>query len=163
MDAAEIIKSLNGFLWEAIYKSEPDDYIEPSTEVNLSDIVLGPMTELEKALFSIRNSLFFSLLPFFNIKEDDTDKITEFYNWIIESPQVSFLDKYSKDHIDEEEMLADEEVVLILRTNFLAAYDFLEVITSQRFNFFPEDVFINYRKDYIVTVTDCKLLITSEN
>lgn len=163
MDMMEIIQSLNGFLWESIFKIQPNEYIEPETEVGLTDVVLGPMTELEKALFSIRNSLFFSLLPFFAIEETEADKITDFYNWLITSPQVDFLDKYSKDHPDEEKMPIDEEVILILRANFLAAYDFLEVITSQRFNFFPEDVFINYRKGYEVTVIDCKLLITSQN
>jgi len=142
---------------------EPEDYIEPGYEIGPADVILGPMTELEKVLFSVRNSLFFSLLPFFNINEDATDEITKFYDWIIISPQVEFLDTYSKNHINEEKMLADEDVTLILRANFLAAYDFLEVITSQRFNFFPEDVFVNYRKGFVVTVIDCKLLTTLEN
>ena len=163
MDVTEIIQSFNGFLWEAIYEIKPDDYIEPEPEIGIAEVVLGPMTELEKALFSIRNSLFFSLLPFFNIGEDSMDKITDFYEWIISSPQVNFLDKYSKSHPDEEKMPIDDEVVLILRTNFLAAYDFLEVVTSQRFNFHPEDVFVNYRKGFVVTIIDCKLLNAMEN
>jgi|GEM_PF-3717616 hypothetical protein len=163
MDATEIFKSLNGFLWDYIDNITPDEYIEPVTEVGPVDFVLGPMIKLEKVLFSINNSVFFSLLPFFRINEDDDGEMDDFYTWLIETPQIDFLGRFLENHPDEEDGAIDEATALILRNNFIASYDFLEIVTCQRFSLFPEDVFINYRKGYMVATTDCKLFAVSDN
>lgn len=163
MEASDIFKGLSGFLWEAICKIKADEYIKPTKPINCIDTILGPMTELEKALFSIRTSLFFSLLLFFDTENDEDFELEDFYDFVVKSSQVEFLEKCYKNYSDEKKLLTDEDVVLVLRANFLAAYDLLEIITSQRFDFFPENAFISYREGGIVTITDANLLIPSNN
>jgi len=163
MDIAEIIKSFNGFIWEAIYAIKPENYIESDAEPNIAETILGPMTELEQALFTIKASLLVNILPFFNVNEDDDVEIGEFYEWIVSSPQVDFLDEYAKDKDEEEKLLIDEELALTLRVQFLAVNYFLEIVTSQRFVLFPEDVVINYRKGSVVTTMSRRLFNLEEN
>jgi len=163
MDVMKIIQSLNGFLWEAIYEIKSENYIESDAEPSIAETILGPMTELEQALFTIKASLLANILPFFSVNEDDDVEIGEFYDWIISSPQVDYLDEYAKDKDEAEKLLIDEELALTLRAQFLAANDFLEIITSQRFVLFPEDVVINYRKGSVVTTMSRRLFNLEEN
>lgn len=163
MKAAEILKSLNGFIWEAIYKIEPEYYVEPDTEPGFIEAVLGPMTELEKALFSIKYFLLDNLLNYFNVDEQDKDAFYDFYSWLIVSTQIEFLNDIGVEDSRSEEFLTEQEKILVLRSQFLAAHDLLEMVTCQRFQLLPEDVVINYRKNNIVAVTPSKLMMVNCN
>lgn len=163
MDATEITQSFNGFLWEAIYEIKPEDYVESDFEPSIAEVVMGPMTELEKALFTIKASLLGNLFPFFEINEDDEDEIQDFFEFVISSSQTCFLDEYAKDNEDKEGLVFDQDAALIMRTQFLAAHDLLAIITSQRFGLFPEDVVVNYRQGFQVTIMDVKLFNVQEN
>lgn len=163
MKAEEIIKHFSGFLWEAIYEIEPDYYVKPDIKPTITEVVLGPMNDLEKVLFSVKFSLFTNLLPFFKVNEDDDSEIDDFYNWLISCTQNDYLDEYLKVIDNEDAIKLEQETVLILRTQFLAAHDFLEIITSQRFNLHPEDVIISYRKGDLVVITNIRLVTINEN
>ncbi len=163
MEAIEIIKSLNGFLWEAIYQMKLEDCIESDFEPSVVEVVMGPMTELEKALFTIKASLLCNLMPFFEINEDDEAEIQDFFEFVVLSSQVDFLDKYVEKSKDQDKIMLDQEAALVIRTQFLAAHNFLNLITSQRFSLLPEDVVINYRQGYQVTIMDVKLFNIQEN
>ena len=163
MEAIEIIKSLNGFLWEAIYQMKLEDCIESDFEPSVVEVVMGPMTELEKALFTIKASLLCNLMPFFEINEDDEAEIQDFFEFVVLSSQVDFLDEYVEKSKDQDKIMFDQEAALVIRTQFLAAHNFLNLITSQRFSLLPEDVVINYRQGYQVTIMDVKLFNIQEN
>ena len=57
MKAEDVIKNLSGFIWHELERIQPEDYIEPCDEHLFSETILGPMNELEKALYTIRENL----------------------------------------------------------------------------------------------------------
>ncbi len=77
--------------------------------------------------------------------------------------QVDLMDEYIENSYYQVKIMFDQEAALVIRTQFLAAHNFLNLITSQRFSLLPEDVVINYRQGYQVTIMDVKLFNIQEN
>ncbi len=145
MKTTIVIKDLDGFLWESIKDISMEDFIEPINPASPSEQILGPMTEFEKALFSINFDVFEEILFYLDKDADPEEEIALFCYFLLNSTKENFLRKYDKLEID----IGD---ILHLRTQFLASYDFLRLVTLQRFQLNLDDYQVSYRQGFLVTI-----------
>ncbi len=145
MKAAKIFRDLSGYLWESIKDISPDDFIEPSDPVKNSEQILGPMIDLEKALYSIHEDIFETILISFDKDFDSDEEVIDFYSFLLDCNKAEFFKKCTESVVDVEE-------VLHLRNQFITSYDFLHLVTMQRLELDLEDYLIFYRQGFLVTI-----------
>lgn len=154
MRTTNIIKDLNGFLWESIKDISPEDFIEPGDKVQPSEQILGPMSDFEKAIFSIHEDILETILISFNMDEDSDEDVGDFYAFLLDSSKQEFFKKCAEFNVEVEE-------VLHLRSQFLSSYDFLHLITLQRFDLNYDDFAVFYREGFLVTIQNKNVLNAS--
>jgi hypothetical protein len=157
MNAADVLRSLDGFLWEAVTLMPPEFFAEPFYPIDKMDTVLGPMSELEKALFTIQEDLFDCLVTNFQLDDEDDYKIIEFDEWLTDASKDEFALKCRL------QTGLNEAGMLEIRNQYFATMEFLELVTTQRFAFKSEDFRIFYREGFIVTIQRINLLATLAN
>jgi hypothetical protein len=156
MRATKIFRDLSGYLWELIKDISPDDFLEPGDPVRPSEQVLGPMTDFEKALFSIHEDIFETILTSFDKDSDTDEEVIVFYDFLLNCSKEDFLKKCV-------ELVVDVEEVLHLRSQLILSYDFLHLVTMQRFDLNFDDFSLFYRQGFLITIQNKNVFHVNPN
>lgn len=151
----DILGGLNGFIWETLFQMNPSSFIEPAEIPVFGSSYLGPMSELEKAIFSISHSAFFVVA---NIMQVTPEEMGSFFYNTVSYSKNEFIETYGG-KLSEIEL----EKALVLRHNFLAAYDFLLILTQQKFLIDVEDYIILYCEGFEIYIIPIKLWEVNPN
>ena len=151
MEKSNLVFNLKGPLWSLISDVNPEDYLEPMDPISFTEIPLGPMSDVAKATFTVREQLFGALLVLLDLQDTSEDDINDFDTWLVDASREDCITKYKS--LGETKIIA----VLQVRNQYLFACQFLDLVVAQQYELDPDDMCIFYREGFIVAIQKAKL------
>lgn len=145
-----------GFVWELVGDMKPEDILEPSYPIKMTENPMGEMLEIEKILFTLREDFFASLALLFKVEMEDAEAVDIFDNWLFEATRDEFILECRDNNYDVLRFLD-------VRRQFFDINDLLEIITAQHLDVDRDDFIFYYRQGFLISIQRENLFIINDN